>query len=127
MPPISLIDKAPPTAKQAVLERAKAMLHTWWRPAELDAHESPTGWVALVEAVPAGTNGSAVARRRSRNSHIRSARRVTIVPIGRPARSLKPAIAFVARVTNVPLFGSLDANSQCYAATNPVLATVNVT
>ncbi|TXI76643.1 MAG: hypothetical protein E6Q44_15205 [Flavobacteriales bacterium] len=29
------------------LERAKAMLHTWWRPAELDAHESPTGWVAL--------------------------------------------------------------------------------
>jgi len=37
------------------------------------------------------------------------------------------SIAFVARVTNVPLFGSLDANSQCYAATNPVLATVNVT
>lgn len=29
------------------LERAKSLLHTWWKPAMIDAHDLPTGWVAL--------------------------------------------------------------------------------
>lgn len=29
------------------LERAKGLLHTWWKPAAIDAQDLPTGWVAL--------------------------------------------------------------------------------
>jgi hypothetical protein len=29
------------------LERAKSVLHTWWRPVAIDAQDLPTGWVAL--------------------------------------------------------------------------------
>src|SRR5207249_8533311 len=42
--------------------------------------------------------GSAVASSRSRNSHIRAPRRVTLAPIDIPARSLKAAIDLRARV-----------------------------
>ncbi|MGV3637399.1 MAG: hypothetical protein ACO1NQ_07085 [Flavobacteriales bacterium] len=35
------------------LERAKNLLHTWWRPNVIDAQQTPTGWVALdVSARP---------------------------------------------------------------------------
>jgi dehydratase len=34
------------------------------------------------------------------------------------------SIAFIARITNVPLFGSLDATTQCYSPANPLLATI---
>src|SRR4051812_16946791 len=37
---------------------------------------------------------------RSKNSHIRSPRNVTLAPMALPSRSLKPAIDFLARVTN---------------------------
>ena len=37
---------------------------------------------------------------RSKNSHIRSPRRVTLAPMALPSRSLKPAIDFLARVTS---------------------------
>ena len=36
---------------------------------------------------------------RSKNSHMRSPRRVTLAPMALPSRSLKPAIDFLARVT----------------------------
>lgn len=29
------------------LERAKSLLHTWWKPTAVDAHDLPSGWVAL--------------------------------------------------------------------------------
>ena len=29
------------------LERTKGLLHTWWKPAAIDAQDLPTGWVAL--------------------------------------------------------------------------------
>lgn len=45
------------------------------------------------------TRGSAVDRRRSRNSHMRSPRRVTLQPIAWPSRTWKPAMDFLARVT----------------------------
>ena len=37
---------------------------------------------------------------RSRNSHMRSPRRVTLAPMALPSRSLKPAIDFLALVTS---------------------------
>ncbi len=37
--------------------------------------------------------------RRSRNSHMRSPRRVTLQPIAWPSRTWKPAMDFLARVT----------------------------
>ena len=44
------------------------------------------------------TRGSAMVTSRSRNSYIRALRSVTLQPIGRPLRILKPAIAFLASV-----------------------------
>ena len=37
---------------------------------------------------------------RSKNSHMRSPRRVTLAPMALPSRSLKPAIDFLALVTS---------------------------
>ncbi len=37
---------------------------------------------------------------RSKNSHIRSPRKVTLAPMALPSRSLKPAMDFLARVTS---------------------------
>src|SRR5436305_507003 len=42
--------------------------------------------------------GSAIIMSRSRNSHMRAPRRVTLAPMAMPSRSLKPAIDFLARV-----------------------------
>ena len=45
------------------------------------------------------TRGSAIVTKRSRNSYMRTPRRVTMQPMGTPSRILKPAMAFLDFVT----------------------------
>ena len=70
---------------------------------------------------------------RSRNSHIRSPRRVTLAPMALPSRSLKPAIDFLARVIDRLLAGdggqvadgAVEQAERCsVAAPTPMLMTI---
>jgi len=60
----------------------------------------------------------------------------TLQATGAPGTTIAPrlfgnsydnfSIAFVARVTNVPFLGAVNANTQCYSPANPVLATITI-